>query len=237
MFILALETATPVGSIALVDEEKIISSRYFDLGLQHSQRLFVEIEDIFKTTACALSDIDAIAVSIGPGSFTGLRIGLSAAKGLCLVGDKALVAVSTAEALAARMPFARYPVCVMLDARRQEVYTALYDTSSGPPRILSALRPMAPEALLQECAGQKTIFVGDAVSTYGDLIAIHPDALTAPFYCARPEAGSTGWLACAKMKAGETADLETIEPEYIRKPNLKVGAKPLAAGRRGGKMG
>ena len=235
--ILALETATPAGSIALVDEEKIISNRYFDTGLQHSQRLFVEIEDVFKAAACALSDIDAVAVSIGPGSFTGLRIGLSAAKGLCLVGDKALVAVSTAEALATRMPFVQYPVCVILDARRQEVYTALYDTSSGYPRILSSLRAMAPEVLLQERAGQKTIFVGDAVSTYRDLIANHPEALPAPFYCVRPEAGSTGWLAFAKMKAGETADLETIEPEYLRKPNLKVSEKPLAAGRRGGKTG
>ena len=237
MLILALETATPAGSIALVDEEKIISNRYFDTGLQHSQRLFVEIEDVFKAAACALSDIDAVAVSIGPGSFTGLRIGLSAAKGLCLVGDKALVAVSTAEALATRMPFVQYPVCVILDARRQEVYTALYDTSSGYPRILSSLRAMAPEVLLQERAGQKTIFVGDAVSTYRDLIANHPEALPAPFYCVRPEAGSTGWLAFAKMKAGETADLETIEPEYLRKPNLKVSEKPLAAGRRGGKTG
>ena len=237
MLILALETATPAGSIALVDEVKIISNRYFDTGLQHSQRLFVEIEDVFKAAACALSDIDAVAVSIGPGSFTGLRIGLSAAKGLCLVGDKALVAVSTAEALATRMPFVQYPVCVILDARRQEVYTALYDTSSGYPRILSSLRAMAPEVLLQERAGQKTIFVGDAVSTYRDLIANHPEALPAPFYCVRPEAGSTGWLAFAKMKAGETADLETIEPEYLRKPNLKVSEKPLAAGRRGGKTG
>jgi len=237
LLILALETATPAGSIALVDEEKIISNRYFDTGLQHSQRLFVEIEDVFKAAACALSDIDAVAVSIGPGSFTGLRIGLSAAKGLCLVGDKALVAVSTAEALATRMPFVQYPVCVILDARRQEVYTALYDTSSGYPRILSSLRAMAPEVLLQERAGQKTIFVGDAVSTYRDLIANHPEALPAPFYCVRPEAGSTGWLAFAKMKAGETADLETIEPEYLRKPNLKVSEKPLAAGRRGGKTG
>ena len=237
MLILALETATPVGSIALVDEEKTITSRYFDTGLQHSQRLFVEIEDVFKTVACELGDIDAVAVSIGPGSFTGLRIGLSAAKGLCLAADKALVVVSTAEALAARLPFAQYPVCVMLDARRQEVYTALYDTSSGHPQILSSLRAMEPGVLLQERAGQKTIFVGDAISTYRDLITVQPKALPAPFYCARPEAGSTGWLALAKLRAGETADLATTEPEYFRKPSFKVSSKSLVTGRRGGGTG
>ncbi len=223
MLILALETATSAGSVALVDDEKTITGRYFDTGLQHSQHLFVEIEEIFTSVEPALDDVDAIAVSIGPGSFTGLRIGLSAAKGLCLAGDKALVAVSTLEALAARVPFAQHPVCVVLDAHRKEVYTALYDTSEGYPQTLSPPRAVAPEALLQELGGERIIFLGDGVGTYKDLIMACPQALPAPFHCARPEAGTTGWLGLVKLRAGETANLEGVEPQYLRKPYVEIG--------------
>ena len=228
LLILALDTATPVGSVALLNEEKILAGRYFDVGLQHSQRLVVEIEEIFKTASCAFHDVEAVAVSIGPGSFTGLRIGLSTAKGFCLAGDIALVAVPTLEALAARLPFARHPVCAVLDARKQEVYTALYDTSSGHPQVLSPSRAMALETLLQERAGEKTIFVGNGVSAYKDLMAAYPRALQTPFHCARPEAGAIGWLALARLRAGQIADLETVEPAYLRRPDARIGPRLLA---------
>ena len=227
MLILALDTATSAGSVALVDEERTIASRYFDLGLQHSQRLFIEIEEVIETAGCSPGELEAVAVSIGPGSFTGLRIGLSAAKGLCLASDSALVPVSTLEALAARLPYAQYPVCAVLDARKQEVYTALYDTSTGYPQVLSPPRPVAPAVLLEERSGEKTIYVGDAVSAYSELIAACPQALPAPSHCARPEAGTIGWLARDKLRAGLTADLETVEPEYLRKPDVRSPSRPL----------
>ena len=131
--ILALDTATPVGSVALCAAEGIVVSRYFDVGLQHSQRLFNEVEAALEAADMDVEGVRAIAVAIGPGSFTGLRIGLSAAKGLCLAAGKDLVTVSTLEALAARLPFARLPVSAVLDARKREVYAALYDTATGVP--------------------------------------------------------------------------------------------------------
>jgi len=228
LLILAFDTATPVGSVALVDEEKIVVGRYFDIGLQHSQRLFVEIEEVFKTANATLEEADAVAVSIGPGSFTGLRIGLSAAKGLCLAADTALVAVSTLEALAARLPYARSPVCAMLDARKGEVYTALYDNSAGCPRPLSGPRAAAPNVLLDERAGAPTIYTGNGAHAYRELIAAAgPEARLAPPHCARPEAGAIGWLALAKLRAGETADLATVQPQYLRAPDARAGPKPL----------
>ena len=117
--ILALDTATPVGSVALYADEGQVINRYFNVGLQHSQRLFVEIEAALSVANVGMEALQAIAVSIGPGSFTGLRIALSAAKGLCLAADKVLVTVSTLETLAARLPFARLPVCAVLDARKK----------------------------------------------------------------------------------------------------------------------
>ena len=226
MLILALETATPVGSVALVSEERSVAGSYFDIGLQHSQRLFVEIEGILGAADCAVSDLSAVAVSIGPGSFTGLRIGLSAAKGLCLAGNTSLVTVSTLEALAARIPYARHPVCPVLDARREEVYTALYDTASGRPQPLVRPRAVAPDLLARERAGETTIYLGDGAVRYRDLLGPPPHALYPPVHCARPEAGTVGWLALGRLQAGQIADLEAAEPEYFRQPDLGVRAQP-----------
>ena len=159
--ILALDTATPVGSVALCTAERIVVSRYFDVGLQHSQRLFGEVDAALAAADMDVGEVRAVAVTIGPGSFTGLRIGLSAAKGLCLAAVKELVTVSTLEALAARLPFARLPVCPVLDARKREVYAALYNTATGVPVELAPPRAIAPAQLARERANAATIFTGD----------------------------------------------------------------------------
>ena len=160
MLILAIETATSVGSVALVSEHKTIASRYFDTGKYHSQRLFLEIEAMFEGVDSRLDQLDAVAVSIGPGSFTGLRIGLSAAKGFCLAVDAVLLTVPTLEALAARVPYSRAPICPMLDARRDQVYTALFDTESGRPRQLDGVRVVSVQELLGEREGVEVVYLG-----------------------------------------------------------------------------
>ena len=222
--ILALDTATPVGSVALCTAEGIVVSRYFDVGLQHSQRLFGEIEAALEAADMDVEGVRAIAVAIGPGSFTGLRIGLSAAKGLCLAAGKDLVTVSTLEALAARLPFARLPVSAVLDARKREVYAALYDTATGVPVELTSPRAIAPAQLARERANAATIFTGDGATVYRDLLAVNSAAQFAPLHCARPDAGTIGWLALSKLEKGQTADLDSVEPEYLRSPD----ARPLA---------
>lgn len=222
MLILALDTATPAGSVALVDEQRTLVSRYFDVGLQHNQRLFVEVEDALKVAGCTFDQLSAIAVTIGPGSFTGLRLGLSAAKGFCLARELPLVTVPTLEVLAARLPFANCPVCPMLDARKGEVYTALYDTGAGRPRLLEGPRALAPQVLMAERAGIPTLFTGDGALAYSGLVATCPQALQAPFPCSRPEAAALGWLALARLEAGEVADLVSVEPEYLRGPGVGV---------------
>ena len=222
--ILALDTATPVGSVALCAAEGIVVSRYFDVGLQHSQRLFSEVEAALETADMDVGEIRAVAVAIGPGSFTGLRIGLSAAKGLCLAALKDLVTVSTLEALAARLPFARLPICTVLDARKREVYAALYDMATGVPVELASPRAIAPAQLARERANAATIFTGDGATVYRDLLAVNSAAQFAPPHCARPDAGTIGWLALSKLEKGQTADLDSVEPEYLRSPD----ARPLA---------
>ncbi len=222
--ILALDTATPVGSVALCTAEGIVVSRYFDVGLQHSQRLFSEVEAALEAADMDVGEVQAVAVAIGPGSFTGLRIGLSAAKGLCLAAGKDIVTVSTLEALAARLPFARLPICTVLDARKREVYAALYDTATGVPVELTSPRAIAPAQLARERANAATIFTGDGATVYRDLLADNSAAQFAPLPCARPDAGTIGWLALSKLENGQTADLDSLEPEYLRSPD----ARPLA---------
>lgn len=222
--ILALDTATPVGSVALCAAEGIVVSRYFDVGLQHSQRLFSEVEAALEAADMDVGEVRAVAVAIGPGSFTGLRIGLSAAKGLCLAAGKDIVTVSTLEALAARLPFARLPVCTVLDARKREVYAALYDTATGVPVELAPPRAIAPAQLARERANAATIFTGDGATVYRDLLAVNSATQFAPLHCARPDAGTVGWLALSKLEKGQTADLDSVEPEYLRSPD----ARPLA---------
>ncbi|MXX40238.1 MAG: tRNA (adenosine(37)-N6)-threonylcarbamoyltransferase complex dimerization subunit type 1 TsaB [Gemmatimonadetes bacterium] len=222
--ILALDTATPVGSVALCAAAGIIVNRYFDVGLQHSQRLFSEMEAALEATDMDVGEVRAVAVAIGPGSFTGLRIGLSAAKGLCLAADKDLVPVPTLEALAARLPFAHVPICTVLDAHKREVYAALYDTATGVPVELVPPRAIAPAQLAQERVNEPTIYTGDGATAYRELLAGNPAAQFAPLSCARPDAGTIGWLALSKLEKGQTADLASVEPDYLRSPD----ARPLA---------
>jgi tRNA threonylcarbamoyladenosine biosynthesis protein TsaB len=182
-------------------------------------------------TGLSLDEVEAIAVSIGPGSFTGVRIGLSAAKGFCLAADRPLVPISTLETLAARLPYAHHPVCAMLDARKGEVYAALYDNAAGYPQLLGGPRAVAPDVLLAERAGEPTIYTGDGAYVHrARIAATGPCALLAPPHCARPEAAALGQLALVRLRADRDCgvrgvELETLEPQYLRAPDAKVGPK------------
>ena len=126
MKILAIDTSTMLGGIAIMDDLTLIAETRLNVKSTHSERLMTEIEHCLKQSSLKISDIDVFAVAIGPGSFTGLRIGLSAVKGLSYATGKPIVSVPTLDALALNFPYSRYPVCTMLDARKKEVYAALF---------------------------------------------------------------------------------------------------------------
>ena len=220
MLILAIETATPVASIALLEGERVVASRYFDVGNQHSQRVFVEADHLFSVTGNSWNAAEAVVTTIGPGSFTGLRIGLSAAKGICLALGIPLVGVSTLQALAGRLPYARFPVCAMLDARRGQVYSALYSTKTGFPDALAEPRAVAPEDLASELSGTEVLFVGSGAKVYKEKFRRLAGANFAPSHLNNPDAATVGCLGLIKLTNGEVIDLKTSEPEYIRLPAL-----------------
>jgi len=221
VLLLAFDTATPVGSVALLEGERLLASRYFDAGLHHSDHLFVEMDSAFQVAGREPAAVEAVAVTIGPGSFTGLRIGLSAAKGFCLARNAALVPVPTLDVLAARLPFSRLPVLALLDARRGEVYAGLYDTAQGPPQRLQGPRADEPSAIFTDWVSGPVICTGDGASVHAEVLSRWPGVAMAPPHCRRPDAAAVAWLGRLRIEAGQVADLAAVEPEYLRTPSYR----------------
>ena len=131
MKILAIETSAKAVSAAVAENGKILCAGYQDTGLTHSRTLMPIVEGILKNTELTLAQMDAIAVAVGPGSFTGIRIGVAAAKGLAFGADKPVIAVSTLAAMARNVAFCDGLLICAMDARRQQVYNALFDAKNG----------------------------------------------------------------------------------------------------------
>ena len=193
---------------------------------RESRSYTVSLPRLVKTTLAdarlRIGDVDALAVSIGPGSFTGLRIGLAFAKGLAYAGRLPLAAVSTLEALAwvaDAGPDDR--ICAALDARKQEVYAAFFTaTPDGPRRVTqdTALRPDELAARLDP----RCILVGDAADAYGDVLGGR--AMIRPFVTHHPRGGIVARLGAARLARGEAADMGALEPTYVRAPEAVLAA-------------
>src|SRR5262245_25257207 len=145
MRVLAVETSTMIGSVALVDGGRIVGESMLDVALTHSERLMAMVDRLLGDCGWKADRLEGLAVSIGPGSFTGLRVGLATVKGLALALDLPVVAVPTLDALASNIPFADAPVCPILDARKAEVYLSLYCTRDGRAQRLWEYLALAPQ--------------------------------------------------------------------------------------------
>ncbi len=163
---LCLETATSVCSVALIENNNVVAFREINEGFKHAEKLTVFISEVVKEAGIKLNNLKAVAVSSGPGSYTGLRIGVSVAKGLCYSLDKPLISISTLELLAARAHskikefYSNVFYCPMIDARRMEVYTGLYDANLNC--IISPTAAVVDEGFFSEVRGDKKIyFFGD----------------------------------------------------------------------------
>lgn len=150
MRILALETSAKAVSAAVTEDGKVLCSGYQDTGLTHSRTLMPIVEGILRNTGLTVQDCDAIAVAAGPGSFTGIRIGVSAAKGLAFAADKPAVGVSTLAAMARNVAFCDGLVVCAMDARRQQVYNAVFEAKGGSLTRLTPDRAIALEELAAE---------------------------------------------------------------------------------------
>jgi len=163
MLVLAFESSAKPASVALCDDGKLISQYSQNSGLTHSRTLLPMAEDLLKNSEYKLSDVDIFAVAHGPGSFTGVRIGVSAVKGLAWAEDKKCVGVSTLEAMAWNAVVVGGIICPVMDARRSQVYNAIFEIVDGKPVRLTEDRPISLEDLYTELKNinKKVFLVGD----------------------------------------------------------------------------
>ena len=232
MRILAVETSTLAGGAALLDGERVVGEYTLNIRATHSERLMAAVDHLLHLSGWELEQLEGLAVAIGPGSFTGLRIGTSAVKGLALALGIPIAAVPTLDALAATLPFAAHPVCPVLDAKKGEVYASLYHWADDAMCRDWEYLAVAPDALCDRLRGP-VIFVGDAVETLGGLFEarLGADARFAPAGRRLPSPGCVGALGHALLLAGQTVDASALTPLYLRpsEAELKRRRAPLVS--------
>lgn len=225
MLILAIDSATPVAGVALVDENRVVREEFVNYGKTHSETLLPMIDRVLSGCGCAITDISALAVTIGPGSFTGLRIGLAAVKGLSMASHKPVVGVSTLEVIAHNLTGSSALVCPLLDARKQEVYCGFYDVGDIYPRELAEPRACSPEQFAAHAAQiahqsgkNNIILLGDGCFPYKEYFqqTLREQMLMAPSHMMFPRAAALGSLAVKKVRASLYEDVYTLKPFYIR---------------------
>lgn len=229
MKVLAIETSSMLGGIAIMDDSQgLIAEMRLNVKSTHSERLMTTIAYTLKQAAVSLSDIDVFGIAIGPGSFTGLRIGLSTVKGLSYATGRPIVSVPTLEAFAYNFPFPRYPVCIMLDARKKEVYTAVFKwEDDGFVRLIdeTSVRPeeFTRHSLLVT-RYDKFIFAGDGVLLYRDKImeTMGERAILASPEKMVPSPANVAYLGIKRAMKGEFSEPVSLVPFYIRKSEAEI---------------
>jgi len=223
--LLAIETATLASGVALATADKLVAEIIVQTRKTHSERLMPHIEQLLELGQVAKEDITAIAVSIGPGSFTGLRIGLATAKALAYVWNVPVIGVSTLAALAYACPAPNSLICPLLDAQKGNVYQAVYRWEKGmlqeviPPRVIAhqeAINELASQPLPVIMLGEGAVLFQEAIVAAADPIEL------APPHIILPRAGSVALLGHQLLRQGIRHDVMTLEPLYIRRSEAEV---------------
>ena len=220
MKILAVDASGQVASVAVATENGILAEYSVDYLKTHSQTLLPMIDEVLKMTDTDKMTLDAIAVSEGPGSFTGLRIGVATVKGLAAALDKPVIAVPTLEMLAGNFLGSGELICPMMDARRNQVYTTVYRCEGEKLIPVVAQKACALDEILAELNDlqQKVVLLGDGVDAYKAQISagLTVEYRMAALHQKRQRAGSLATLALQKAENGQTIPGSELVPEYLR---------------------
>jgi tRNA threonylcarbamoyladenosine biosynthesis protein TsaB len=219
MLILAVDTTTPWGSTALLEGERVAAEFSVESPATHSARLMRTVDCLLAAAGRSIKDVEAFAAAAGPGSFTGIRIGLSAVKSLALASGRPAVGVSTLEALALKgAAFQARLVAPMLDAKKNELYAALFEVSGKDRRELLPQAAYDPDAFFSRLPSGRVIhFVGNGVRLYErKLVSYMRDKAR---FLDRSDflAAEVGRLGYRKILAGDFTDAAGLEPIYLRK--------------------
>jgi tRNA threonylcarbamoyladenosine biosynthesis protein TsaB len=227
MIILAVDTSTRTGSVAVLNGDTVLAEVEVTSQETHAKRLVSAIDVTLGMTDKTVADCNGFAVTTGPGSFTGLRIGISTVKGLGFATGQPVAGVSTLDALAYQFPSFPHLICPVLDARKGQVYTALYK-STGHMRWKRVIEGCAvePGEWLKKVGGP-CLFVGDGACVYAVLIkkTLSDLAYFAPAYMNRVRASVVGYIGMKQILDGQTTDVEQLVPHYIRKSDAEIKRK------------
>lgn len=216
--ILAIETAGRRCGVALVDGRETLAALTLGRPGRHSRRLLSAVSLLLGETGAGPGDLAAVAVSAGPGSFTGLRIGMATARGLAMAAGAPVYAVPTLDALAARIPCPGMPVCAVSQARKNELYIAAYRCRPGAlPERSTPVMVMKPEEV-RGLVRERTLFTGtDDYRDYGLAAVLGEDFVPVDPRICGPDAAAVGMLAAEMMRRGEEPAGDEAEPIYVRR--------------------
>lgn len=219
MRVLAVDTSSNVATVAVMEDRLLLGEYTVNHKKTHSQKIMVMISQILADLELTADDIDIFAAAVGPGSFTGLRIGVATVKALAHAAGKKVVGVGTLEALAYNLPYAEHIIVPIMDARQNRVYTASYIWDDGELKEIGEPEGITIEECIEACSNFiDTIFVGDGVAPHREFIE---DKLgdCAHFSCVGglSSASSVAALALEKAKRGEVSDYISLKPIYLKK--------------------
>ncbi len=223
MKILAVDCSAGPASCAIVEDEKVLSSGFCNVKVTHSETLMPMIKSTLESALLTLKDIDAFAVNYGPGSFTGIRIGISAIKGLSIPDNKPCIAVSTLESIAELFGNFKGVVCASMDARCNQVYNALFQIQDGKATRLCEDRAVSVDSVIEELKAldKEIIIAGDGAALFGDFANEASNVQIAVEPLLYQNAIGSAKVAYRKMKNGETISSSELTPLYLRLPQAE----------------
>ncbi|HVP36644.1 MAG TPA: tRNA (adenosine(37)-N6)-threonylcarbamoyltransferase complex dimerization subunit type 1 TsaB [Terriglobales bacterium] len=226
MKILGIDTATPYLALGIVEDQKVISELRFNAGQTHAQILLPSIDKVLNEADIKLEELDGVAISIGPGSFTGLRIGLATAKGLCFASGKPLISVPTLDGLVHFQKSSSYPLVPILDAKKKEVYSAVYDFKNGEIKRVSDYWVTSIEKLVAKIPNE-VIFLGLGLEVFQENLSklLGEKAHFLEGKVNLPSGTAVAFLGQEKFKRSEFEDLDKIEPLYLRSSEQELKFK------------
>lgn len=235
MKILVFDSSAVSASVALVEDGKLLAESYLNVGLTHSATLMPMTQQLLQASNCKLEDVDALAVSAGPGSFTGLRIAVSCVKGIAAALNKKCVAVSTLEAMAYNLPpIGEFTICAVMDARCKQFYNALFKVQNGEITRLCDDRAIMVDKLgeeLKNISGD-IVLVGDGSPLAFSMLADNNNVKLPPDNLRFQKASSVAAAAIKKYNNNETVSAAALMPSYLR---LSQAERELIAKNKGEK--
>ena len=231
MRILAVDTSTASGSIALLDGARLMAEWTLQSSQTHNRRLLKNIDHFLSELGWTLDDLDGFAVTIGPGSFTGLRIGITTIKTLAWATGKPFAGIPSLDALAAPLGFAAHPICPLIDARKSEIYFALYQPDAkGAIELIAPFQVASPEHIAAKIQ-TPTIFCGDGwplcQELFSEELGAWAVAASGPFHIIR--ASHVGELARKRFQEQPAEDPVTVVPLYVRPAEAEIHHPHLAS--------